>query len=304
MSLPLYADLGKIAKDLFNKGFNHENIKIEAKTKAPNGNDFNLTSEYKSNKLVTILEAKYKNAASGVALVKKLGSDNSLKSELTLEKIYINGLKIVSDANFKDAFSFNTECTYVHNKNLTLKGKYSLSPKQEHSGVLKSAYKQENFLVNTDVDLNKNNPAITNSLVVTRLGWIFGLESSFNPKKFSLTKKNVSIGYQDKDFCILSYLNGGTDFGAYIYKLVNINLDLGVSVVLPLNKEAMFGIALKYKLDKNSTLQVKVNNLNKINLAYSNQIRDGVKLAFSSLIDANNLNGGQHKIGVGLELNA
>jgi hypothetical protein len=33
MSSPAYADLGKSAKDLFNKGFNHGFFKVDTKTK-------------------------------------------------------------------------------------------------------------------------------------------------------------------------------------------------------------------------------------------------------------------------------
>jgi hypothetical protein len=304
MSLPLYADLGKIAKDLFNKDYNHESAKIEAKTKALNGNDFNLTGEYKNKKLLTTLESKYKNNRKGITLVKKLGSDNSLKLELTAENTILKSLKTVSDANFKDTFSFNTESTYVYDKNLTLKCKYSLSPKQEHNVVIKSAFKQDNYLVNTDIDINKNSPALHSSVVVGHLGWIFGLESSFDAKKLRLTKKNASLVYQGKDFSVLSYSNNFSDYGAYIYKLINANLDLGVSLTWPSNKQVQFGVAANYKLDKNATIKGKLNNSSQINLVYSRKLRDGVKLTISSLLDAKNLNAGNHKIGFGLELNS
>ena len=78
---------------------------------------------------------------------------------------------------------------------------------------------------------------------------------------------------------------------------------MGISLAWPSDKKALLGLAIKYKLDKNSTVQLKANNLGKINLAYSNQIRNGVKLALSTLLDASNLNGGHHKVGLGLELN-
>jgi voltage-dependent anion channel protein 2 len=57
-------------------------------------------------------------------------------------------------------------------------------------------------------------------------------------------------------------------------------------------------------LDKYANLQAKVNNLSQVGLSYTQQLRDGVKLILSGLIDGKNINGGGHKLGMGLELEA
>lgn len=51
-------------------------------------------------------------------------------------------------------------------------------------------------------------------------------------------------------------------------------------------------------------LQTKVNNTSQVGLAYTQRLRDGIKVTLSSLIDAKNLNQGGHKIGLGLDLEA
>jgi len=47
-----------------------------------------------------------------------------------------------------------------------------------------------------------------------------------------------------------------------------------------------------------------VNNTSQVGLAYTQRLRDGIKVTLSSLIDAKNLNQGGHKIGLGLDLEA
>ena len=47
--------------------------------------------------------------------------------------------------------------------------------------------------------------------------------------------------------------------------------------------------------------KAKVNHNGQIGLGYSQKLRDGVKIGFSSLIEARNINGGGHKLGLSLD---
>lgn len=47
--------------------------------------------------------------------------------------------------------------------------------------------------------------------------------------------------------------------------------------------------------------QAKVNNQGQIGLAYSQNLRTGVKLSLSGLIEGRNINAGGHKLGVALD---
>ena len=50
-----------------------------------------------------------------------------------------------------------------------------------------------------------------------------------------------------------------------------------------------------------SVVQAKVNHNGQIGLGYSQNLRDGVKLSLSSLIEARNISTGGHKIGLALD---
>lgn len=282
MAPPQYGDLGKTAKDLFNKGYNYGTVKLDVKTKTENGIDFNLTGEHNNDvqKSLGTLEAKYKDATRGLTFVEKWNTDNILKSELTVEDSVVKGLKLTLDSSYSPASG-------------------------KKSAVFKSAYKHEKFLLNTDVDLDMNGPVVHNSLVFGHLGWLLGYQSSFDTAKSSLTRNNCAVGYQANDFTLHTNVNDGTEVGGSIYQKVNSQLALGVSLSWSsVNNATRFALASKYQLDKYAAMQAKVNNLSQIGLSYTQELRPGVKLVLSGLVDGKNINGGGHKLGLGLELQA
>jgi len=282
MAPPQYGDLGKTAKDLFNKGYNYGTVKLDVKTKTENGIDFSLTGEHNNDvqKSLGTLEAKYKDATRGLTFVEKWNTDNILKSELTAEDNVVKGLKLTLDSSYSPASG-------------------------KKSAVLKTAYKHEKFLMNTDIDLDMNGPVVHNSLVFGHLGWLVGYQSSFDTAKSALTRSNCAVGYQANDFTLHTNVNDGTEVGGSIYQKVNSQLGLGVSLSWSsVNNATRFALASKYQLDKHATMQAKVNNLSQIGLSYTQELRPGVKLVLSGLVDGKNINGGGHKLGLGLELQA
>lgn len=282
MAPPQYADLGKAAKDLFNKGYNYGTVKLDVKTRTKNEIDFNLTGEHNNDvqKSLGTLEAKYKSSAHGLTFVEKWNTDNILKAELTLEDSVLKGLKLGLDSSYSPATG-------------------------KKSGLLKTSYKHDKFLLNTDVDLDLNGPVVHNSLVIGHLGWLGGLQTSFDTAKSQFTRSNFAVGYQANDFTLHTNVNDGTEVGGSLYQRINNQLELGVSLSWSsVNNQTRFAIASKYQLDKYANFQAKVNNLSQIGLSYSQQLRDGVKLVLSTLIDGKNINGGGHKLGLGLELEA
>jgi len=281
MAPPLYSDLGKTAKDLFNKGYNYGTVKLDVKTRTKNQIDFNLTGEHNTDlqKSLGTLEAKYKSPAHGLTFVEKWNTDNVLKSEISVEDSLLKGLKVALDTSYSPASG-------------------------KKSGVLKTTYNHEKFNLTTDVDLGSTGPVVIhNSLVVGHLGWLLGLQTTFDTAKSQLTRNNFAVGYQASDFTLHTNVDDGTEVGGSIYQKVNDNLGLGVSLAWSsANNATRFSLASKYQLDKYATVQAKVNNLSQIGLSYSQQLRDGVKLILSGIIDGKNINGGGHKLGLGLEL--
>jgi len=281
MAPPLYADLGKTARDIFNKGYNYGTVKLDVKTRTKNLIDFNLTGEHNNDlqKSLGTLEAKYKSPAHGLTFVEKWNTDNILKSEITVEDQVLKGLKVALDTSYSPASG-------------------------KKSGVLKTTYNHDKFNLTTDVDLDSTGPVVIhNSLVVGHLGWLLGLQTSFDTTKSQLTRNNFAVGYQASDFTLHTNVNDGTEVGGSIYQKVNENLGLGVSLSWSsVNNATRFALASKYQLDQYATVQAKVNNLSQIGLSYTQQLRDGVKLVLSGIIDGKNINGRGHKLGFGLEL--
>lgn len=281
MAPPLYADLGKTARDLFNKGYNYGTVKLDVKTRTKNQIDFNLTGEHNNDlqKSLGTLEAKYKSPAHGLTFVEKWNTDNILKSEITVEDSVLKGLKLALDTSYSPASG-------------------------KKSGVLKTTYSHDKFNLQTDVDLDSTGPVVIhNALVVGHLGWLLGLQTTFDTTKSQLTRNNFAVGYQASDFTLHTNVNDGTEVGGSIYQKVNENLGLGVSLSWSsVNNATRFALASKYQLDQYATVQAKVNNLSQIGLSYTQQLRDGVKLVLSGIVDGKNINGGGHKLGLGLEL--
>ena len=172
MAPPQYADLGKSARDLFNKGYNYGTVKLDVKTKTKNDIDFNITGEHNNDvqKSLGTLEAKYKCNKHGLTFVEKWNTDNILKSELTVEDKVMKGLKLGLDTSYAPATG-------------------------KKSGLLKTSYKHDKFLLNTDVDLDLAGPVVHNSLVVGHLGWLLGLQTTFDTAKSQLTRNNFAVGY-------------------------------------------------------------------------------------------------------------
>lgn len=282
MAPPSYSDLGKTARDLFNKGYNYGTVKLDVKTRTANNIDFNVTGEHNNDvqKSLGTLEAKYKHAEQGLTLVEKWNTDNILKTEITFENNLIKGLKLALDTSYAPATG-------------------------KKSGVLKSTYTHDKLVLNTDVDLDLAGPVVHNALTLGHIGWLFGAQTSFDTAKSQLTRSNFAVGYQGGDFTIHTNVNDGTEVGGSIYQRVNNQLELGVSLSWSsVNNQTRFALASKYQLDKLANVQAKVNNLSQVGLSYTQQLRQGVKLIVSSLVDGKNINGGGHKLGLGLELEA
>lgn len=282
MAPPQYADLGKTARDLFNKGYNYGTVKLDVKTRTQNEIDFNFTGEHNTDiqKSLGTLEAKYKSPAHGLTFTEKWNTDNILKCEISVEDKILQGLKVTLDSSFAPASG-------------------------KKSGVLKTTYRHDKFLLNTDVDLDVNGPQIHNALVFGHMGWLLGLQTTFDTTKSQLTRNNFAIGYQANDFTLHTNVNDGTEVGGSIYQRINDQLQMGVSLSWSsVNNSTRFALAAKHQLDKYASIQTKVNNLSQIGVSYNQQLRDGVKLILSALVDGKNINGGGHKLGLGLEIDA
>ncbi|XP_043957463.1 voltage-dependent anion-selective channel protein 2-like [Gambusia affinis] len=279
---PAYADLGKSAKDIFNKGYGFGMIKLDVKTTSSNGVEFKTSgsSNIDTSKVTGTLETKYKLAEYGLTFTEKWTTENTLGTEVCIEDKITKGLKL----QFENMFSPNT-------------GK--------KSGKVKTAYKREYLNAGVDVDLDFAGPTIHAAAVVGYEGWLGGYQMTFDSAKSKMTQSNFAVGYKTGDFQLHTNINDGSEFGGSIYQKVNKDLETAVNLAWTAGSNGTrFGIAAKYQLDSSASVSAKVNNSSLVGIGYTQTLRPGMKLVLSALVDGKNINAGGHKLGLGLELEA
>ncbi|XP_071435431.1 non-selective voltage-gated ion channel VDAC3 [Pithys albifrons albifrons] len=279
---PAYSDLGKAARDVFNKGYGFGLVKLELKTKSSSGVDFNATgsSNTDTGKASGSLESKYKMKEHGLTFTQKWNTDNTLGTEIALEDKLAEGLKLALDT------------TFVPNTG-------------KKSGKLKTSYKRDYVNLGCNIDIDLAGPTIYGWAVLGYEGWLGGYQMAFDTAKSKLSQSNFALGYKAKDFQLLTNVNDGTEFGGSIYQKVNNKVETSVNLAWTAgSNNTRFGIAAKYQLDEKTSLVGKVNNASLIGVGYTHALRPGVKLTLSGLIDGKNFNAGGHKVGLGFELEA
>ncbi|KAM6105765.1 non-selective voltage-gated ion channel VDAC2 isoform 2-T3 [Pterocles gutturalis] len=99
---PSYVDLGKSARDIFNKGYGFGLVKLDVKTKSASGVEFTTSgsSNTDTGKVNGSLETKYKWAEYGLTFTEKWNTDNTLGTEIAIEDQIARGLKLTFDTTF------------------------------------------------------------------------------------------------------------------------------------------------------------------------------------------------------------
>ncbi|EPQ01586.1 Voltage-dependent anion-selective channel protein 3 [Myotis brandtii] len=279
---PTYCDLGKAAKDVFNKGYGFGMVKIDLRTKSCSGVEFSTSGHAYTDtgKASGNLETKYKICNYGLTFTQKWNTDNTLGTEISWENKLAEGLKLTLDT------------TFVPNTG-------------KKSGKLKASYKRDCFSLGSNVDIDFSGPTIYGWAVLGFEGWLAGYQMSFDTAKSKLSQNNFALGYKAADFQLHTHVNDGTEFGGSIYQKVNEKTETSINLAWTAgSNNTRFGIAAKYKLDCRTSLAAKVNNASLIGLGYTQTLRPGVKLTLSALIDGKNFNAGGHKVGLGFELEA
>nr|XP_009483826.1 PREDICTED: voltage-dependent anion-selective channel protein 3 isoform X2 [Pelecanus crispus] len=280
---PSYSDLGKSARDVFNKGYGFGMVKLELKTKSSSGVlEFTATgsSNTDTGKASGSLETKCKIKDYGLTFTQKWNTDNTLGTEVSMEDQLAEGLKVALDT------------TFVPNTG-------------KKSGKLKTSYKREYVNLGCNIDIDLSGPTIYGWAVLGYEGWLAGYQMAFDTAKSKLSQNNFALGYKAGDFQLHTNVNDGTEFGGSIYQKVNNKVETSVNLAWTAgSNNTRFGIAAKYQLDEKTSIVAKVNNASLIGIGYSHVLRPGVKLTLSGLIDGKNFSAGGHKVGLGFELEA
>jgi len=275
---PSYADLGKAARDLFNKGYNYGTYKLDVTQKSASGFKVKVSGKnsHADNKVDGGLEATTELKEHGLKFVLKGSSGNTVGTDITLENQLAKGLKLELNTTFEPHTGKKT-------------------------GKVKSAYKKEGLNANCDVDLA--GPVIHGAGVLGYKGCLFGYQMAFDAAKSALTKNNLSFGYLGPDFTANLAVDGGNQFNGSYHHKVSCCLEAGAIISWNATSNAgVLSLGTSYQLDKDGKIRAKISNNMQIGLSYERKLRPGVTLTLSSLLEGKSFNAGGHKIGLGLEM--
>lgn len=283
MAPPKFDDLGKDAKDLLSKNYHIGVCKLEGKSKAANGKtEFitDLTHSPEKGTVAASLETKWKvtnDCLKGLSFSEKFNtSNNAIFSKLTYDNI----------------------------KNLTLDAEATFTPNTgEKSAKVKVAHQSEHLHANGDVDLDFAGPTLNASAVFGYKNIFAGYQASYDTANSKLTANNVALGYKGTDFTLHAAVIDATKFTGSAYHKISGDLAAAASVNWAFGSDTTgFALGLKKEIDSNTFVKAKVDNSLKVGLSYAQNLRDGVQVTLSTLLDGKD-NGG-HKIGCHLNLNA
>lgn len=277
---PSYSDLGKGAKDLINKGYNYGSAKLELKTKTANGIAVTAggSSNLASGKIAGNLETKWACKENGLNVTKKWNTDNIVSSEVSVEDKLVKGLKLTLDSTFAVATGSKT-------------------------GAVKAVFKKDYVNIAVDANLAKA-PVVNGSAVVGYQGVLLGYQMSFDVGSSKLAKSNFALGYSAGNMTVHSAVNNGSEFGGSLHQKHSDKLETAVNVSYASGAAPAFAVAAKMNVDKDLSLQAKVNNAGQLGVAYSQVVKPGLKLTLSSMTDLKNFSAGGHQLGLGLEFAA
>jgi len=282
MSPPTFADLGKQARDFFDKGYNHGLIKVETTTR---GND-NGTVEFKTNashslaneKLTGNVDIKYKVAQHGLTLTEKWNTEGVLGTVIEVNNQFARGLKATLDTSYTP----NT-------------GK--------RDALLKTEWTNENVKLNANLTLI-GGPVANLSGVYSHNGFLFGVNNKFDLSTNESKTTSVAFGYEHPFYTIHSYTNDGREFGGSLYHRVHKNVELGAQLGW-INGEdkTSYAVGSTYRISPDLLLRAKIDNKSNVGFAATHALSPNLKFTVSTLfgLSAANKN---NTLGAGFEFTA
>lgn len=279
---PAFSDLNKGVKDLFSKNYNIGHAKIDVKTTTANGVEIRGVGQQEiagdSPQAYGFLEHKFVQRDYGLTLVERWSTDNMVTMEASVEDKMLAGGKITFVAGLSAQ-------TGKRNAGLNFK--------------LRKPF----FHLTTDVDLDFAGPIVRSSAVTSYNGIRLGGSMVFDSAKSAITRYNVALGMGASRYTLHAGTTHFKDFEMGVWNRVDPQLEIGFqSNFSTQGGNTLLGLAAKYDLDPTASIKAKVDTVGQLGLSYTQELRKGISLTLSSLINGQNLSGGGHRYGFGLEV--
>jgi len=282
MAPPTFADLGKQARDLFGKGYNHGLIKLETTTR---GNE-NGSVEFKTNashnlqneKLTGNVDIKYQIPQHGLTLTEKWNTDGVLGTVIEINNQFARGLKATLDTS------------YVPNTG-------------KRDALLKTEWTNDNVKLNANLTLI-GGPVANLSGVYSHNGFLFGVSNKFDLSTNENRNTSVAFGFENPFYTIHSYTDNGTAFGGSLYHRVHKNVELGAQLGWVNGEDkTSYAVGSNYRISPDLVLRAKVDNRSNVGLGITHALSPNLKLTVSTLFGLSAANK-ENRLGAGIEFNA
>jgi len=281
MAPPVFTDLGKPTKDVFEKGHILEIFKLTAKNRTCGQLAMKTSLEHKfeDGSFKGDVEGSYPYPKYGLTITKKWNTENviGLAAELA-NKIY-PGLTLKAAGKFAPDTGVKS-------------GEYSVCFKNDFAHAYAG-------IAGGDED----NMTVDASLVLGYEGWLAGGRVEYDNTEGAIKNHHFALGNSYGTFQGFLIAKNLELFMAKIYQRVNDRLEMGLSFGADLGENKRFyNLGCRYLLDDGVSLRAKVDNESMIGLGLENTLGGCVKLIFSCLIDGKKLNEGGHKFGIGVDI--
>ncbi|CAH8545634.1 unnamed protein product [Heterobilharzia americana] len=272
-----FGDLGKSARDLFDKNFSYGFLNFEFKTKTENDVSVTCGGKHDTNagRVSGFIESKLKTAP-GISLKTKVDSKWVLTSELEVEKKLHNNLS--------------------HNLITTMEpdsGAKSL--------MLKNKFKHEYFNANLDMNFKSKYPLITGSIVVPMPqypAFCLGAQALVDSQKSEISKHILALNFKQSDIQVHCAVTGKSDIDLSVFQKFK-ETKLGFRVGWrPETRETTFGAALRYRTSPAGKMKIKIDQNCIVGLAYKLKLNSDACVALCTQFDGKNLESGGQKYGI------
>ncbi|KAI8978374.1 eukaryotic porin/Tom40 [Pilobolus umbonatus] len=281
MSIPVaFNDIGKSAKDLLSKDYPVGGVKLEVKTVAPNGVVFKVNGQRdnKSAAIVGDLEVKYADKKKGLTFTEVWTTSNQLNGKVEIENNLAKGLKLELFASVLPSTS-------------------------DKAGKISATYKKPNLHSVATFDIFKTNFNV--NTVFGQQGFLVGGDVTYNVLDAKIGRYNAAVGYTAPEYGVAVHAtNNLNNYAASYYH--RVSQDIEASGKAAWDSKGSNAVALevgaKFILDPSTFVKAKISNSGVLGLAYTQDLRPGVKINFGASIDTGRLNENAHKLGLSLTL--
>jgi hypothetical protein len=283
MAPPKYKDLNKASNDLLNKEY-HAARKLKVKTSTNNGVTYTTEGTLKNKSILAKLGASFKHSSG----------------------IKVDKLQVTTQGRVVGEF---TMADIADGVNVTLKfedGDSSSSAAQK--GTAGIDYADSNMSFNALFDV-VNGPTVSAAGVFAIDDFVVGGHAKYNThfddeSGGALKDYGIAAGYRGSDSS--ATLSTGSKLDSFNLSVLHkVDSDTTVAVSADYNRSKQtknLVVGTGISLDRDTTVQAKINSSGTVSLNYLQQIKPTVKLGASVAVDATDFAADTHKFGLSLTL--